>query len=96
MQEVNDVASDESEALLEWYLRLIVENHDLQARYQWQNPNDLAICDNRSVHHAATPDYEGLGERKAHRVVGIGEKSYFDPQSKSRREALAESVGEKI
>ena len=96
MQQVNDVAPDESKALLEWFLRLIVENHDLQARYQWQNPNDLAICDNRSVYHAATPDYEGLGERKAHRVVGIGEKSYLDPQSKSRREALAEGVGEKI
>ena len=90
MQKVNDVAPDESKALLEWFVRLIVENHDLQVRNRWQNPNDLAIWDNRSVYHAATPDYDGYGERKGHRVVGLGEAPYFDPKSKSRREVLAE------
>ena len=95
MQKVNDLAPDESKALLEWFTRLIVENHDLQVRNRWQNPNDLAIWDNRSVYHAATPDYDGLGERKGHRAVGLGERPYFDPKSKSRREALAEGVGEK-
>lgn len=96
VQKVNDLAPDESKTLLDWFVRLIVENHDLQVRHRWQSPNDLAIWDNRSVYHAATPDYEGLGERKGHRVVGLGEKPYFDPKSKSRREALAEGVGETL
>ena len=49
----------------------------------------LAIWDNRSVFHSATNDYDNLGERVGHRAVGIGEKPYLDPQSKSRAAALA-------
>lgn len=48
-----------------------------------------AIWDNRSAFHTATFDYEGLGERFGHRAVGIGEKPYLDPNSKSRTEVLA-------
>lgn len=48
----------------------------------------LAIWDNRSAFHTATFDYEGLGERFGHRAVGIGERPYLDPNSKSRTEAL--------
>ncbi len=84
----------ESKALLEWFVRLIVENHDLQVRHRWQNPNDVAIWDNRSVYHSATPDYEGLGERLGHRTVSIGEKPFLDVGSKSRREALREESKE--
>jgi hypothetical protein len=36
-----------------------------------------------------TFDYDGLGERAGHRGVGIGEKPYLDPNSKSKSEALA-------
>ena len=90
VQKINGVTPVESEALLQWFVRLIVENHDLQVRHRWQNPNDVAIWDNRSVYHAATPDYEGLGERLGHRAVSIGERPYLDPASKSRREALRE------
>ena len=49
-----------------------------------------AIWDNRSVFHSATFDYEGLGERFGNRAVGIGERPYLDPNSKSKAEALAE------
>jgi hypothetical protein len=52
----------------------------------------IAIWDNRSAFHTATFDYEGLGERFGNRTVGIGEKPYFDPNSKSRRQALAEAA----
>jgi hypothetical protein len=48
----------------------------------------LAIWDNRSVYHAATWDIEGQGPRSGHRVVGLGERPYFDPESTGRREAL--------
>lgn len=47
-----------------------------------------AIWDNRSVYHAATFDYDNLGPRTGHRVVGLGEKPYFDPKSTSRQETL--------
>ncbi|CAG8982595.1 hypothetical protein HYALB_00014073 [Hymenoscyphus albidus] len=91
VQQINEVTKEESRALLDWFLRLVVDNHDLQVRHRWQNENDLAIWDNRSVYHAATPDYinEGLGERKGQRAVSIGERPYLDPESKGRREALA-------
>lgn len=90
VQQINDLTPLESKDLLDWFVRLIVENHDLQVRYRWQNKNDLAIWDNRSVYHSATPDYQGLGERAGHRAVSLGEKPYLDPASKSRQEALAE------
>lgn len=92
VQHINDLAEGESKALLDWFLRLVVDNHDLQVRHRWQNPNDLAIWDNRSVYHAATPDYldkAELGERTGQRAVSLGERPYLDPQSTGRREALA-------
>ncbi|KAH6701418.1 putative alpha-ketoglutarate-dependent taurine dioxygenase [Leptodontidium sp. MPI-SDFR-AT-0119] len=91
VQKINDLAPEESKALLEWFVRLIVDNHDLQVRHRWQNPNDLAIWDNRSVYHAATPDYldQNLGERTGQRAVSLGERPYLDAQSTGRREALA-------
>ncbi|KAK2056346.1 TfdA family taurine catabolism dioxygenase TauD [Colletotrichum caudatum] len=92
---INGLAEDESRHFLDWFVQLIVENHDLQVRNRWQNVNDIAIWDNRSVFHAATPDYlnEDLGERKGSRAVSVGERPYFDPQSLSRREALrAEAI----
>lgn len=49
----------------------------------------MAIWDNRSVFHTATDDYFELGGiRRGDRVVSLGEKPSFDPNSKSRREAL--------
>lgn len=91
VQKIHGLTDEESRGFLDWFVRLVVENHDLQVRHRWQSPNDLAIWDNRSVYHAATPDYlfDGLGERTGSRAVSLGEKPYFDPRSTSRREALA-------
>ena len=94
VQQINDLTPLESKALLEWFVRLIVDNHDLQVRHGWQNPNDVAIWDNRSVYHTATPDYTGLGERLGHRAVSLGERPYLDLASKSRQEALQEQLQE--
>lgn len=68
-------------------------------RYDSQTVNDIlkgtanlyckAIWDNRSVFHSATFDYEGEGERFGNRAVGVGERPYYDPESTSRRAALA-------
>ncbi|KAJ5203493.1 hypothetical protein N7449_005572 [Penicillium cf. viridicatum] len=81
VQKINGVTDEESAHLLNWFVSLIIENHDLQVRHRWQNPNDLAIWDNRSVYHAATWDHEDLGPRTGHRAVGLGERPYLDPNS---------------
>ncbi|KAF4626679.1 hypothetical protein G7Y89_g11478 [Cudoniella acicularis] len=96
VQHINGLTAGESKRFLDWFLRLVVDNHDLQVRHRWQNANDLAIWDNRSVYHAATPDYfdQNVGERLGHRSVSLGEKPYFDPKSTGRREALEASQKE--
>ncbi|KAB5576212.1 hypothetical protein GE09DRAFT_1094991 [Coniochaeta sp. 2T2.1] len=91
VKRINGLSEAESKHFLNWFVQLIVENHDLQVRFKWKAPNDVAIWDNRSVYHTATTDYlfeQGLGERKGSRAVSLGEKPYIDPQSSSRREAL--------
>ncbi|KAG8717840.1 hypothetical protein FRC08_006524 [Ceratobasidium sp. 394] len=80
------VTRDESDALLSYLFGLIQQNHDLQVRFKW-NKNDIAIWDNRSVFHTATYDYEKV-LRVGDRVVSLGERPYFDPNSRSRREFL--------
>ncbi|KAH0847239.1 hypothetical protein AYO21_10857 [Fonsecaea monophora] len=82
---IDKVTPRESEILKAYFLQLITDNHDLQVRFRW-NENDLAIWDNRSVFHTATNDYEG--KRQGNRVVSLGERPYFDPNSVSRRQAL--------
>lgn len=61
----------------------------IQVRYRW-NTNDLAIWDNRCTFHTATNDYEE--HRQGNRIVSVGERPYFDANSKSRREVLGISV----
>jgi alpha-ketoglutarate-dependent taurine dioxygenase len=93
VQSINGLVEEESKALLAWFVRLVVDNYDLQLRHRWQNPNDVAIWDNRSSYHAANPDFfdHDLGERIGHRAVSLGERPYLDLQSTGRREALAAS-----
>ncbi|KAG9250303.1 alpha-ketoglutarate-dependent sulfonate dioxygenase [Emericellopsis atlantica] len=88
VQKINGLSEDESKHFLSWFYQLITENHDLQVRHRWENVNDLAIWDNRCVYHAATPDYlfGDFGERSGSRAVSVGERPYFDSQSKSRFE----------
>lgn len=94
VERINGLSEDESSHFLSWFLQLIVENHDLQVRSRWQNVNDIAIWDNRSVYHAATPDnlYGDYGAREGTRAVSVGERPYFDPESNSRSQDL-ERVG---
>lgn len=88
---IHGLSDEESKHFLDWFVELVAQNHDLQVRLRWKDVNDVAIWDNRSVFHAATPDYvfeEGLGERRGSRAVSLGERPYFDPASTSRRQAL--------
>ncbi|ORY12885.1 taurine dioxygenase family protein [Clohesyomyces aquaticus] len=89
---INELHADESEELLAKLKAIITTNHDLQVRLKWRKENDLAIWDNRSVFHTATFDYDTIGERSGNRAVGIGEIPFFDVNSKSRSEELAQEA----
>ncbi|KAI5476841.1 hypothetical protein MNV49_007137 [Pseudohyphozyma bogoriensis] len=80
-----ELNKDESDSVLQYLYKIFNQNHDLQVRFKWSE-NDVAIWSNVSTLHTATWDY--TGKRVGDRVVSIGEKPYFDPESKSRREAL--------
>ncbi|KAF9447058.1 taurine catabolism dioxygenase [Macrolepiota fuliginosa MF-IS2] len=90
-KKINELTPDESDDVLEYLTRHFADNHDLQVRYRWET-NDVAIWDNRVTVHTATHDYSE--SREGNRVVSLGEKPYFDPNSKSRREALGSSSGD--
>ncbi|TFK51217.1 taurine catabolism dioxygenase [Heliocybe sulcata] len=80
-----ELSPDESDHVLDYLFRHVSENHDLQVRYRWKR-NDIAIWDNRATFHTATHDYRD--HRRGNRIVSLGERPFFDPNSKSRREAL--------
>ncbi|KDQ50323.1 hypothetical protein JAAARDRAFT_42210 [Jaapia argillacea MUCL 33604] len=80
-----ELTPDESDNVLDYLFRHVSENHDFQVRYRW-GQDGLAIWDNRSTYHTATNDYDEL--RQGNRAVSLGEKPFFDPKSRSRREAL--------
>ncbi|EJD46694.1 taurine catabolism dioxygenase [Auricularia subglabra TFB-10046 SS5] len=82
---IAELTPAESDATIDFLTRHVSENHDLQVRYRW-GTNDVAIWDNRCTFHTATNDY-GSALRAGLRVVGIGEKPYFDPESKGRAES---------
>lgn len=88
VQQINGLTREESQVTLNWFVQLVVENHHLHIRHRWQNRNDLAIWDNRSVYHTVPFGYQGQGPRTEQRAVGLGEKPYLDPNSKSRRQDL--------
>ncbi|KAE8359233.1 putative alpha-ketoglutarate-dependent sulfonate dioxygenase [Aspergillus caelatus] len=95
VEKINGLSDEESKHLTDWFVNLIMENHDLQVRHRWESPNDLAIWDNRSTYHAATWDYEEIGPRAGHRAVSLGEVPFYDPASTGRREALEKEAREK-
>ncbi|GAA5835042.1 hypothetical protein JCM11251_000146 [Rhodosporidiobolus azoricus] len=86
-RKIVELNKDESDLLLDYLFKLVANNHDLQVRFKW-DLNDVAIWSNTSSFHNVTVDYDGLDDRKGNRTVSLGEKPYFDPASKGRREAL--------
>ncbi|KAJ3191934.1 hypothetical protein HK101_007255 [Irineochytrium annulatum] len=84
---INELTNDESRLVLDYLFRLIYQNHDLHVRYKWAK-NDVAIWDNRTGVHTATPDFDPTITRLGDRAISVGEKPYLDPKSRSRREAL--------
>ncbi|CAO3661840.1 unnamed protein product [Rhizopus stolonifer] len=79
----------ESNAILNFLFEHIAGGADFQVRFKWQE-NSVAVWDNRTTNHNAIFDYLDISSRHGWRVTPLGEKPYFDPKSKSRKQDLAE------
>ncbi|GME79944.1 unnamed protein product [Ambrosiozyma monospora] len=82
----------ESDVILNYLFDVYEKNADIQVRFKWgpQKPGYgvSAIWDNRVAQHRTTWDHEGRDARHGTRVTSLAEVPYFDPNSKSQREAL--------
>lgn len=81
----------ESDIILKHLFEHVTGGVDFQVRFNWQE-NSVAVWDNRTTNHNAVFDYLDIGKRHGWRITSQGEKPYFDPKSKSRREDLAEKA----
>ncbi|KFY08380.1 hypothetical protein V492_06272 [Pseudogymnoascus sp. VKM F-4246] len=90
IEQLNELAPQESQEVLRYLGQLLTNNHDLQCRFKW-GVDDVAIWDNRSSFHTGTPDVDVNHIRTGNRAVSMGEVPYLDPMSTSRREALGEA-----
>ncbi|KAI8141897.1 hypothetical protein BJV82DRAFT_517716 [Fennellomyces sp. T-0311] len=79
----------ESKAVLDFLFDHIETGIDFQVRFKWTE-DAIAVWDNRVTYHNPVYDYFGTGLRHGYRVSPSAERPYYDPKSKSRREALAE------
>ena len=82
----------ESDMVLNFLFDVCEKNADIQVRFKWTNTKPgygtSAIWDNRVSQHRNVWDHEGKSPRHGTRVTSLAEKPYFDPESKSQREAL--------
>ncbi|KAM9893462.1 hypothetical protein OXX79_009328 [Metschnikowia pulcherrima] len=81
----------ESKLILEHLFSVYEKNLDTQVRWNWVSEDGLgtsAIWDNRIANHNAVWDHEGKQARHGTRVTSLAEVPYFDPHSKSQRQAL--------
>ncbi|WWC93184.1 hypothetical protein V866_000017 [Kwoniella sp. B9012] len=78
---------DESDAILGHIFSIYERSTDIQVRFPW-TPGTSVIWDNRSTIHTVAINWEGQNNRHGTRVASLAERPFFDPKSKSRREAL--------
>ncbi|KAI8096815.1 uncharacterized protein BX664DRAFT_324941 [Halteromyces radiatus] len=81
----------ESEAILKLLNDHVIGGHDFQVRYKWEE-DDVAVWDNRCCVHNAIVDYFDEGLRHGYRVTPQGERPFYDPSSKSRRQMEQEKA----
>lgn len=86
---------EESRVILEFLFSVFEKNLDIQVRFNWKPSQKglgtSALWDNRVSQHFAVYDYEGLEPRHGTRVSSLAEIPFYDPNSKSQREALGYS-----
>lgn len=91
LHSIHGVTPEESEVIRKYLSDLLYNSPEIQLRYKWSN-GDIAIWDNRSTYHSAILDLdfsdENLQVRTGLRSLTVGERPFFDPKSKLRRDAL--------
>jgi len=88
---INELAADESRALLEFLFRH-QQRPEFQVRFRWTE-NAIALWDNRCTQHFALWDYWPQ-ERKGHRVTIRGDKPRYLPGRLVHRDLrLARTLG---
>lgn len=89
-QSVNGLRKFESDVVKQTLVDTLNRSPEIQVRFSW-NKNDVAVWDNRSTFHTAIYDTFFIDAiRTGVRAVGIGERPFYDPASKSRTAALVE------
>ncbi|ORE01888.1 TauD-domain-containing protein [Rhizopus microsporus var. microsporus] len=79
----------ESDAILRLLFDHVASGADFQVRFKWEE-NSVAVWDNRVTSHNAIFDYLDDGRRHGWRLTPLAEKPFYDPNSKSRAQDLAE------
>lgn len=85
----------ESTLILNYLFDVYEKNADIQVRFNWRSDpgyGTSALWDNRCTQHRAIWDHEGAESRHGTRVTSLAEVPYFDPASKSQREALGLTI----
>ncbi|KXS17886.1 TauD-domain-containing protein [Gonapodya prolifera JEL478] len=86
VKQIKGFTRAESDLIVNYLNNHIARGVEFQVRFKWTK-NSVALWDNRSTQHTAIWDYFPAS-RTGTRVVVHGDKSFFDPKSKSRNEAL--------
>jgi sulfonate dioxygenase len=81
----------ESDLIVQYLNELTATTQEGHVRFQW-GKDDVAFWDNRIVNHSASYGF-APHRRHAVRVAVSAERPYFDPNSKSQEEDLAERYG---
>ncbi|CAI8505957.1 unnamed protein product [Pichia kudriavzevii] len=86
----------ESDLIPNYLFDVYEKNADLQIRFKWTSSEEgcgtSAIWDNRVSQHRNIWDHEGEEPRHGTRVTSLAEVPFFDPDSKSQREALGRPI----
>ncbi|KAH3678967.1 hypothetical protein WICMUC_001335 [Wickerhamomyces mucosus] len=90
---IDGLEPEESKLILEYLFDVYEKNLDIQVRFSWASKEGLgtsAIWDNRISQHVNVHDLIEDNDQQRHgtRSVSLAEVPYFDPNSKSQREAL--------
>ncbi|KAI9301883.1 hypothetical protein BJ944DRAFT_168303 [Cunninghamella echinulata] len=85
----------ESDAILKLLYDHIYGGYDFHVRLKWE-VNTVAVWDNRITHHNPIFDYLDIGARHGWRTTPMAERPFFDPNSKTRKEALEEARKKKL
>ncbi|KAI8096813.1 uncharacterized protein BX664DRAFT_383200 [Halteromyces radiatus] len=80
----------ESDAILKFLFDHVAGGYDFSVRFKWE-AGSVAVWDNRCTFHCAIIDHLDEGRRHGYRVTPMAEVPFFDPKSKSKKQAEQET-----